>query len=59
MAWKPWYERMAEIESAEERYEFTKGVFGFAPTRKRDTTSALVALMAGFGIGYLSGGRKK
>lgn len=28
MAWKPWYDRVAEMDSAQEREEFIKGVFG-------------------------------
>ena len=28
MAWKPWYERVAEMDSAREQEQFIKGVFG-------------------------------
>lgn len=53
MAWKPWYERMVEMDSAEERSEFVRGVFG-APkpmTGRQAAGMALSALMAGV-IGY-------
>lgn len=48
MAWKPWYQRMAEIESATEREEFAKGLFGFRPKERRPIVAALVA-------GYVGG----
>lgn len=62
MAWKPWYVRMAEMDSAEERREFAKGVFNSnsRPAPDRNKLSPLVAMMAGFGVGYAATkGRKK
>lgn len=54
MAWKPWYERMAEMDSAEEREEFLKGVFGPPPiTGKKAAGMALTALMVGWGTGKI------
>ena len=61
MAWKPWYERMAEIESAEERAEFARGVFN-APKPMSGTQvagMALTALMVGWGSYALTKGSKK
>lgn len=60
MAWKPWYERMAEIDSAQEREEFMRGVFGMNTTSKRDFVGpALISLMAGFGLGLATRRPKK
>jgi hypothetical protein len=60
MAWKPWYVRMAEMDSAEERREFAKGVFNTnsRPAQNKGV-SPLLALMAGFGVGYLATRDKK
>lgn len=63
MAWKPWYERMAEIDSAEARAEFAAGVFG-APTPKSMTPSqaagmALVAIMSGIAGAKIAKARKR
>lgn len=56
MAWKPWYERMVDMDSAEEREEFLRGVFGGPKplTSKQTTGIALSALMAGV-VGYTVG----
>lgn len=57
MAWKPWYERMVEIDSAQERDEFVRGVFSVGgglnggPKKQSAAGLALTALMAGV-IGY-------
>lgn len=51
MAWKPWYERMAEIDSAEERADFIRGVFGPPPmSGKQAAGMALTALLVGWGV---------
>ena len=47
MAWKPWYERAAEM-NGKEAEEFMKGVFGFRPRDKRPIVAGLVA-------GYVGG----
>ena len=53
MAWKPWYERMAEIDSAQEREEFMRGVFGPQNTTSGPATAAatITAFLAGWGVG--------
>ena len=48
MAWKPWYERAAEMENAAEVEEFMKGIFGQRPKLTRPIVAGLVA-------GYVSG----
>lgn len=54
MAWKPWYERMAEMDSADEREEFLKGVFGPPPIKGKQVAGiALTALMVGWGTGQM------
>lgn len=51
MAWKPWYERMADMDSAEEREEFLKGVFGPAPMKGSQVANmALTTLLVGYGV---------
>ena len=51
MAWMPWYERMAEMDSAAEREEYLKGVFGPAPMRGSQVAGmALTALLANWGV---------
>ena len=42
MAWKPWYEQVAEMNNQQEREEFIKGVFGFRPTEKRPIVAGLI-----------------
>lgn len=56
MAWKPWYERAAEIDSAEERVEFLKGVFGPSKTTSGAGLAAvtITSFLAGWGIGGLA-----
>lgn len=53
MAWKPWYVQAAEINSAEERTEFIRGVFGPAKSTSGVGTAAvtIASFMAGWGIG--------
>ena len=46
MAWKPWYERAAEM-NGKEAEEFMKGVFGFRPRDKRPIVAGLVAGVVG------------
>lgn len=43
MAYKPWYEQMAEMTSATEREEFMKGMFGFRPKERHPVLASLVA----------------
>lgn len=50
MAWKPWYERMAEIDSAEEREEFIRGVFG--PAQSTSTAAKAGAVLGGLLVGW-------
>lgn len=53
MAFKPWYIRAAEIQSAEERTEFIKGVFG-VPTQGSPAGRAaagIAGLVLGYGLG--------
>ena len=53
MAWKPWYLRVSEFDSAEERTEFIKGVFGPQNTTSGPATAAatITAFLAGWGVG--------
>jgi hypothetical protein len=48
MAWKPWYERAAEMQNAAEVEEFMKGIFGQRPKYTQPIVAGLVA-------GYVSG----
>lgn len=51
MAWKPWYERMVEMDTAEEREQFLKGVFNAPqPSARTAAGNALTALMATWGV---------
>lgn len=60
MAWRPWYERMAEIDSAEERADFIRGVFGPpSPSTSKKAGMALTALLAGWGVRQLKSQKKK
>jgi hypothetical protein len=52
MAYKPWYEQVAEINNQQEREEFIRGVFGFRPKEKRP---AIASLIAGTTAAYLAG----
>ena len=63
MAWKPWYQEVAEMNNQTEREEFIKGVFGFRPTEKRPIVAGLIlastaAYVAG-GIRTVSKAKKK
>jgi hypothetical protein len=53
MAWKPWYQRVAEFDSAEERTEFLKGVFGPGKTTSGPGIAAvtITSFLAGWGVG--------
>jgi len=54
MAWKPWYDRMAEMDSAEEREEFLKGVFGPPPIKGKQAAGiVMTGLLAGWGAGKI------
>lgn len=60
MAWMPWYERMAEMDSAQEREEYLRGVFGPPPLKAKQVAGmALTALMADWGIRKAIGRDKK
>jgi hypothetical protein len=61
MAWKPWYERLAEIESAQEREEFLRGVLGPSQTKStaQKAGAVLGGLLLGWGIHKGTGGGKK
>ena len=48
MAWKPWYERAAELQGKTETEEFMRGVFGWRPKDKRPIIAGLIA-------GYVGG----
>lgn len=51
MAWRPWYERMAEMDSADEREEFLKGVFAPKPLGGKQAAGlAMIALLGGYGF---------
>jgi len=52
MAYKPWYEQVAEMNNQQEREEFIRGVFGFRPQEKRP---AIASLIAGTTAAYLAG----
>ena len=47
MAWKPWYERAAEM-NGKEAEEFMRGIFGWKPKDKRPIIAGLIA-------GYVGG----
>ena len=60
MAWRPWYEEMAEMNSAKEREDFVRGVFGPpALTGKQAAGMALTALLVGWGVSLVKANRKK
>ena len=52
MAWKPWYEEVAEMNNQHEREEFIKGMFGFRPKEKRPIIAGLIM---GSTSAYLAG----
>jgi hypothetical protein len=43
MAWKPWYEQVAEMNNESEKQEFVRGVFGFKPIDRGPIIAGLVA----------------
>lgn len=53
MAWKPWYMRVSEFDSSEERTEFIKGVFGPGHTTSGPAAAAatITSFLAGWSIG--------
>jgi hypothetical protein len=51
MAYKPWYVRAAEIDSADERDEFIRGVFGPAKSSPAAAALTLASFVAGWGLG--------
>jgi hypothetical protein len=51
MAWKPWAERVAEMDSLEERNAFLRGIFGPPPLTERKLAGmALTAALAGWAV---------
>jgi hypothetical protein len=61
MAWKPWYIQAAEFNSADERTEFIRGVFGPAKSTSGPGTAAITiaSFLAGWGIGSTLTKKKK
>lgn len=61
MAWKPWYERFAELDSVEERDQFLKGVFAAPkpPSGTQVAGTVLTALLAGWGVNKVITSAKK
>ena len=47
MAYKPWYERVAEINDQHEREQFIRGVFGFRPKEKTIITGLIAGYVGG------------
>jgi hypothetical protein len=59
MAWQPWWDRMAEMHSAQEREEFMKGVAGFpGPRPGKIAGLALSGLLIGWGLSGLGKDKK-
>ena len=52
MAWKPWYQEVAEMNNQHEREAFIQGVFGFRPKEKRPVVANLIM---GTTAAYLAG----
>ena len=52
--WKPWYEKMAEIDSAQEREDYLRGVFAPAPMQPSQVAGmAVTAGLANWGVANL------
>ena len=63
MAWMPWYERMVEMDTAEEREEFIKGVFGGpqhakGPNALQTAGMVTAAAMIGWGLNRAIRGKR-
>jgi hypothetical protein len=43
--WKPWWEKVADYDTAHEREEFMRGVAGFRPSNRQ---AMIVGLVAGY-----------
>jgi len=58
MVWKPWYESLVEIDSAEERTKFVQGVFGGPKPMSSGQAASMVstAALIGFGLNRILGG---
>ena len=56
MAYKPWYERVAEMNNQHEREEFIRGVFGFRP---KDNHTLFKGLIAGYVGGKVAAKKAK
>jgi hypothetical protein len=61
MAWKPWFEKVAEIDAAEDREAFIRGYFGGPKpmTGKQAAGAALIAVLAGWSVNKAIKGNKK
>jgi len=60
MAWRPWYEEMAEMNSAKEREDFARGVFGPPQlSGKQAAGMALTALLIGWGMSQVGKGNRQ
>ncbi|NBT46533.1 MAG: hypothetical protein EBT07_01765 [Actinobacteria bacterium] len=45
MAWRPWWEEIQEIQSATERQEFVRGIFG---SKRKDQGPIIAGLVGGY-----------
>lgn len=43
MAWKPWYEQLAEMNNKAEKEEFMKGIFGGSRLDRAPKAALLIA----------------
>ena len=56
MAWKPWYERAAEIDNAQEREEFIRGAL-YGRTKgsgMKVAESVLIGALVGWGVSSIA-----
>jgi len=56
MAYKPWYERAAELSGKDENEEFMRGMFGWRP---KHTQPIIAGLIAGYVGGKVASKTKK
>lgn len=57
--WKPWWERVAELETPHERQEFVRGVAGYSPSNHQTLFIGLVAGYVGGKLAQRKGKDKK
>lgn len=57
MAWKPWHQRVQELDTEAERVEFLRGVFG--PPGNLNPKATAVATISGFLAGWSIAGAAK